>query len=110
MRLRACAPKSPAQALSVSVALRRASVFGGALLEQGTTSPVLHGAQVCPVFKQLFATRGACWAGGLALQWGVGFALPLALVYALERRTRCAFCARLQRAPAAGAATSVQIA
>ena len=81
-----------------------------AVREQALTGAVLHGAQVCPVFKQLFAGRAACWAGGLALQWGVGFALPLALVYALERRTRAAFCARLQHAPGAGAPTAVQIA
>lgn len=85
--------------------------FSNALLQRAVTGAVLCGAQVCPVFKQLFAARAACWAGGLALQWGVGFALPLALVYALERRTRFAFCARLQRhVPSAGAATAVQIA
>ncbi|KAK9842216.1 hypothetical protein WJX81_000983 [Elliptochloris bilobata] len=59
---------------------------------------------VCPEFGPLLLTSASCYAGGLARQWGVGFALPLALIYMLETRSRRAFLAHLQHAPPAGPA------
>ncbi len=58
------------------------------------TGRASHGAQACGKYRPVFPSDAGCWAGGLALQWGVGFALPMSIVWALERRSRRCFSAQ----------------
>ena len=55
--------------------------------------------QACAAFQPLFSSARGCAATGLALQWGVGFAVPMAMIWALELRSRRAYLAQASAAP-----------
>lgn len=55
--------------------------------------------QACAAFQPLFSSARGCAATGLVLQWGVGFAVPMAMIWVLELRSRRAYLAQACAAP-----------